>query len=276
MPMRQRSAVMRPLRSCCLLFGLASLATICRGDSLTTQVSCSTPTQGTSGSTSCTVNDLAGNAATETIAATATYPSSPSGYFVFTISDTGDAESSYGNYGPNVEASSSVNMAFVLRTVGPERPGYIEIIPPDPTSEYSTIDLSYSIGDLQASCAGYEPNGGCFVSATPANGPGQNPKIYDFTLGVPFDFTVNYSDVLNAPYEDGLADVDTASTLQFRFLEADGTTPVALNPEPSTWALVCGGVVLGLLVRWSRMRLRGDSETYCGRSSVNRRGGELR
>ena len=68
--------------------------------------------------------------------------------------------------------------------------------------------------------------------------------LFDFTLGEAF--SIHYMGQANAysdPAVEGPGYGDTATTIHFRFLEADGLTPVAVSevttaPEPSTLALL--------------------------------------
>jgi len=133
-----------------------------------------------------------------------------------------------------------------LKTAGPARSGYIEIVPAiSADAEYASPSLSFSIGALQGACDSRMSN--CFLSSSSANYP-QFPRIYAFTLGDPFSFNLNYSNVLDALLEDGRANSRVNFTLGFRFFESDGVTPAALNPEPSTWTLAGIGLIAAFVL----------------------------
>jgi hypothetical protein len=62
-----------------------------------------------------------------------------------------------------------------------------------------------------------------------------------------------YYEYVNAG--EGMSGGGLSTTFAFRFLEADGTTPVqavAAAPEPSTWGSLAGG--LAALAFWKRRR----------------------
>jgi len=78
-----------------------------------------------------------------------------------------------------------------------------------------------------------------------ANRPSQR---LPFTLGQPFTFSENLMLSASSSNPAGVVESGTGSvSFQFRLLEADGETPVAMAaiPEPSTWTLLAfSGVML--------------------------------
>lgn len=230
--MRCRSAAMRSWKHC-LWIALAIAPSILCADTIALQVACSADQAGTVSESSCSLQDSNYDAATEQLTVSATRPESLSGYFAFELSNGGMARGGSG-------ASASANVDLSFRTDGPKRPGYLEVIPTlAGNTTYSITNLSFSIGALDGACYGLY----CSFSTMRTNFP-DLPGIYDFTLGDPFSLDVNYSSILDAGWEDGLADAGVDFTLQFRLFESDGVTPVAINPEPGTWILCVIGVLV--------------------------------
>ncbi len=232
--MRHHSAVRQSRRRYCLLLLIVLLPAVGRGDSITTQVTCSVPGQvAVVAAGSCSQQGSNQSAAQESIAAFVGYSSSAPDYFTVQLNNSGAAG---GNIGSNAETSSSANVSLALQTAGPVRPGFIEIVPAyDADAEYASLSkLSFSLGYLQGACGA--PSRSCSLNNPGANYP-NFPRIYNFNLGDPFSVDVNYASGLDALSEEDDAHASLQFALQFRFFEADGVTPVAISPEPSTSAL---------------------------------------
>lgn len=220
----------------CLLTAITFLPVIARGDSISTEVVCDAGPMAMTSATSCsesyTENGITATAQEE-INLSVTSPTNSSDYFVLQLSNSGDARDGYYEP-PDAGASASANVDFTLTTAGPERSGYIQVVQPGFFfAEYSITGLSLSIGTLPGDACTGEFD--CSIAEAPAI----YPDTYNFTLGNSFSFDFAYSSLLDATFEDGQADTTGDYTLEFRFLESDGVTPVAILPEPSTWIPVC-------------------------------------
>ena len=226
------------------LLALMFAPALLQGDTIVTQVTCASGNQSGIVASSACSQSAAGNLVQESLATSITQPGSASDYFTFQLSDIGMARAQL--FAPDATASSSASVDISLTTAGASRAGYIEVIPYlNGDAIYSVSNLSFSIGTLTGSCATRLST--CSVSSMGVNYP-SFPRMYAFTLGDTFSLDVNYSSMLDALYEDYQADTDLNFDLQFRFLEADGVTPVALSPEPSTWTLAGVGLLGALLV----------------------------
>ncbi len=93
------------------------------------------------------------------------------------------------------------------------------------------------------------------------NGPGCGPRGGDpFPLIIPFQlgsrFQLNYSGNLTADGDgnEGEGVYRLGLNYQFRLLESDRVTPVLVSetPEPATWGLLLGGLILSLGLRRAR------------------------
>ena len=148
------------------------------------------------------------------------------------------------------EADATGTVSLSLSTGGPSRPGFLVFLEnitggngPDPL-DIATANIA--IGQYSASCGAVAFN----VTCTTGNLSSFNQKLTEttlpFTLGQSFLFTgqiqLRASSLNPAIAESGQMN----SSFQFRFLEADGITPVSVQgfvPEPRTTVLAAIGVL---------------------------------
>jgi hypothetical protein len=142
------------------------------------------------------------------------------------------------NIAPGV-ASGEVSVHIDAYTLGPVRPGILQV-------QWSPIWMS-NPGDFVAA-AGYTIHDpllasavSCVTADANCNGPGPHAPPIPFQLGTDFSFDGSAS--LFTSSGDGNSYGYDGMLLKFRFLEADGVTPVlsydppAEAPEPATWGL---------------------------------------
>ena len=153
-------------------------------------------------------------------------------------------------------ADSQVSVNEALFTPGSVRSGFVQINATGSTGDifredYSDLDLS--LGPIGVGCINQVfaaslcvlgPNGGVHNPPTysfPING-----QYYPFTLGQAFNFS--YSGTA-AGFSDAIGDGEGSTNMQFqfRFFEADGVTPVAVEAAPEPGSLALLGVALGML-----------------------------
>ena len=248
--MRHQPALLQPWLRSFLLAALVLAPSLACADSISTQVTCSVPGQpGMVASSSCSQQGSNQSASQQSITTSVLLPGSLSDYFSIQLTETGRAAA---NIGSDSQSSSSATISLTLDTAGPQRAGYIEVVPSySANTEYaSSSNLSFSIGSLQGSCGGT-------LSVCSLSSPGVNypnfPRMYEFTLGDPFTLDLDYFSVLDAQSEDYSANSYVNFTLQFSLFEADGVTPIAISPEPSTLFLACAGSIAAILIRNRRL-----------------------
>lgn len=165
-----------------------------------------------------------------------------------------------------MSADASITLQYTLTTAGPIRPGYVEIdrLLSAAGSDYRNsggvrddfADVNAAIGNAVSVVCPEDYGFECAPS-----GPG---TLFPITLGQPFVFseqiTIDTSDWVGGMgelfnYGDYLESGSAELNFNFRLVEADETTPVAVElvPEPSTFGLLA---VIGVLMVGSRrMRL---------------------
>lgn len=135
-----------------------------------------------------------------------------------------------------------------LLTSGSMRTGLIEFSQtvqfqpgPDPPRSSAAV----TVGGLSSQCAGPST---FFLTCTGNMGAANRPpQRLPFTLGQPFTFSENLMLSASSSNPAGVVESGTGSvSFQFRLLEADGETPVAIAavPEPSTWTLLAFSAVM--------------------------------
>lgn len=161
-------------------------------------------------------------------------------------------------------ARSQVSVNETLFTTGSMRPGFVQISAAAGSAgnfrgDVGSLDISLESVAISCFPSGQTavcilwPNGFHSVPGYQLPFDGRTPLTgyYPFTLGQAFNFSYSgsaagFSDVLGVGA--GYANIQ----LQFRFFEADGVTPAAVQavPEPATFALF--GVALGFMAAFRR------------------------
>jgi hypothetical protein len=167
-------------------------------------------------------------------------------------------------------AGSQVSVNETLLTAGSVRSGFVQISASGSGSfdarSPDSASIGLSFGPIQFVClqqGGREVSLNCQLYPDPRLRPPplQSPAQVEFTLGQAFQ--LSYSGTVGAgsgthPGLDSSAGADANVQFQFRFVEADGVTPVAVEgvPEPGTLALFGAALVL-LAVSKKKLQDRG-------------------
>ena len=234
-----------------LLLGLFSSA----GAAPLTHVECSLEGVGSSsGDTSCSVmSPFQLFSTTSDVSFHFDLASDPADYSAMTFNHQGVAGAYTVNQGAQTQsfggsASSTLRFTTNLRTAGAVRPGYLQI------TGYSMGEPSYLVSP---SFSYGIPGSPRFSAGQPFTVSNQEDVSGSTTpasimLGTPFSL---FADSSLAVMTDATAGYPNFGYLQadfeFRFFEADGVTPVQVSetPEPRTWSLICGSMLLLLPLR---------------------------
>lgn len=156
-------------------------------------------------------------------------------------------------------ADATITIQYTFTTTGSVRPGYVETDVPLAQAGHVTrsngdsddvATVRGSIGSaLSVSCSQFSP-GECSGSAPGTLFPTTLGQDFVFTEQITLDTSSSSGFMFNT-IEQGAAALD----LEFRLLEADGTTPVTVDlvPEPSALALL---IAAGLLLLTIGRRFR--------------------
>ena len=162
-------------------------------------------------------------------------------------------------------AASQVSVNEALLTTGSARSGFVQINASagfDGTLHVASAQLGgLSLGPIGVACdnlGGIGQSTTCLIYTGAREQDHQLPVTgieYPFTLGQAFNFSYS-SSAGGSTYPSNNGGADANFQFQFRFLEADGVTPVAVEavPEPGTFALF--GVALGALTAGRCFHLR--------------------
>jgi len=146
-------------------------------------------------------------------------------------------------------ARTSLVASYELTTPGPQRVGYVEFgaggdsrypYNGEQASSYSTL-LQDGTSIWGLTCDLFS---GCSTYTGPMNG-----ALYPIELGVPFEVQVSAgSSGATGGYSVNYASAELDSIFEFRLVEADGVTPVAIDsPEPE-YAGFIGLAFIGLVL----------------------------
>ena len=168
-------------------------------------------------------------------------------------------------------ATSSVTIAYsqTLVTAGTMRSGYVQL------EAYGSGASFYDGGAFMTS--GLTINTNPFTGSpvtefacvsilsfcTPGSAYYDYHSLIPVTLGSMLTIEANGGTVNYASFLDGASGGSLSTTYNFRFLEADGLTPVTVTtaPEPVTYGLMGAALLLGgWLHRRKRGRIEGDEE----------------
>lgn len=162
--------------------------------------------------------------------------------------------------GISVSAATSIRFDEYLTTAGPVRPGYVIIQAFSPNTLAVDGSGGQVVFNFPANSAGTEV--GCSVQdgqeCVPSNATiAALHPLNAISLGVPVELTAQgslTSSAYNFPTENTTFG-GVYGRYEFRFVEADGVTPVAVSetPEPST-VLLLGAPLLAVLARKKKVK----------------------
>ena len=221
----------------------------------------STVTNSQSCSLQSVVQQPFGSAATASAAVNASFSlaDNPNSYSSVSITQNASAGPGMDNNAHIIvaNAGSQALVNETLFTAGYVRPGFVQIIASASSQfvlRYSGATQILSLGNIYVDCTDelffadactFFPNGDHNLGGSSQLPSGEE---YPFTLGQAFNLNYLGSTGASAYFSDAGSVTDSSIQFQFRFFEADGATPVAVEatPEPNTFALF--GVALGALV----------------------------
>ena len=146
-------------------------------------------------------------------------------------------------FGAAAQTSIAVSYSSTLSTGGPVRSGYLQIEGYGYGANFNDGGASMTSGILLGSGNLYQTEITCYSNSsycTPGIGYYTYNSLIPVTLGTSFIIEANGSTSNAAAGFDGLSGGSLNTVYNFRFLEADGVTPVAVSqvPEPVTVGLV--------------------------------------
>ena len=158
----------------------------------------------------------------------------------------GEAWAQADTYPAPASATSTAQLSTNLTTAGPVRDGLLQIVFTNRSLGYPSAGAGWGTFSLSLN-AGLESSLGCGISWSTCNATSV-AEHYNALGGliVPLGtaFSLNYNGIFNA-FAGGTAEGNGSGTVdldyQFRFLEADGITPVAVlsaAPEPTSFGLL--------------------------------------
>lgn len=146
-------------------------------------------------------------------------------------------------FGPAADSSVAVTYNSTLVTGGSVRSGYLQIQGYGYGSNFYDGGATMTSGILLGSGSPYQTEITCSSnsgSCTPGTGYYNYYSLIPVTLGTAFTIEANGGTTNWASGFDGLSGGSLNTVFDFRFLEADGRTPVSVSqaPEPTTVGLV--------------------------------------
>ncbi len=159
---------------------------------------------------------------------------------------------------PPVSATSSAQFGAYLTTAGPVREGLLQIFLTNnslvyPSSESISATFTLGLPGVQSSSCGIT-----WSPCTAISYLNHYDSLGGFVVPLGTSFYLSYNGDFTA-YAGGYTDGNGSGTLdldyQFRFLEADGVTPVdvlAAAPEPASFSLL--GIAFAAACLWKRRR----------------------
>jgi hypothetical protein len=161
-------------------------------------------------------------------------------------------------WGPGGLANIAIDYQTQVLGAGPIRSGYVQVdfnyVSENPYDGSASLTAGLTLNAVSTSFANPVTLISCASTGYCNVGPSYYPlhaSLIPVTLGVPIGLEAVGTLQNASGYIDGQSGGRLGITYQFRFLEADGVTPVGTSevPEPATWGLVSASVVLAGLVR---------------------------
>ncbi len=162
-------------------------------------------------------------------------------------------------FGAAAQTSIAINYSTTLVTGGPVRSGFLQIEAYGSGASFYDGGATMTSGIVPASGSAYQTEITCYANSSYCT-PGTAYYLYNslipVTLGTAFTLEANGETTNWAAGFDGFSGGSLGTTYDFRFLEADGTTAVAVSqaPEPVTVGLV--GLAFGALGIFRKTRSR--------------------
>jgi hypothetical protein len=233
---------------CKTILALFCLAASCDADSATATFTCqvetsSTPTYVTvTGPNPCVLGASNGAYASAT-GAPLSAPSilGPETTFEGDGSASIVAEPGYPEYFLTGAAGASLTWSVTATTSGPPRAGFIDLsLSAHAFSLDGNANSTASVGGYTASGSSEGCEGECTID-----------ELLPFTLGTPFNIGIFDSASLTAE-DSNFGSAEGDSDIQFSLFEADGVTPVMIEPvpEPGALGLALLGMGTGVLFWW--------------------------
>src|SRR4051812_2034017 len=152
-------------------------------------------------------------------------------------------------FGPAAQSSIAVSYASTLSTSGPVRSGYLQIEGYGNGANFYDGGATMTSGIQLGSGSSYQTEITCYSNSSycaPGTGYYNAHSLIPVTLGTAFMLEANGATNNRASGFDGFSGGSLTTVYKFRFLEADGLTPVSVSqaPEPLTIGLV--GLAFGV------------------------------
>jgi hypothetical protein len=162
-------------------------------------------------------------------------------------------------FGPAADSSIAVSYTNTLTTSGSVRSGYLQIQGYGYGSNFYDGAATMTTGIVVGSGSPYQTEVTCSANSgycTPGTGYYNYYSLIPVTLGTAFTIEANGGTTDWASGFDGLSGGSLNTVFNFRFLEADGRTPVAVSeaPEPMTVGMV--GLALSSVAIFRKRRSR--------------------
>jgi hypothetical protein len=163
-------------------------------------------------------------------------------------------------FGPAANSSIAVSYSSTLVTGGSVRSGFLQLQGYGYGSNFHDGGATMTSGIVLASGSPYQTEITCSAnsgSCTPGTGYYNYYSLIPVTLGTAFTIEANGGTTNWASGFDGLSGGSLNTVFDFRFLEADGRTPVSVSqaPEPMTIAMVGLAFCLVGILRKLRSRV---------------------
>lgn len=163
-------------------------------------------------------------------------------------------------FGPAAQSSARINYSTTLYTGGSNRSGYLQVQAYGYGANFYDGGATMTSGIVAASGSPYQTQITCYSNSgycTPGTAYYAYNQLIPVTLGTTFVLEANGATTNWAAAFDAFSGGYLSTVYDFRFLEADGTTPVGVSeaPEPVTVAMTGVGIgALGLFLKRKRSR----------------------
>jgi hypothetical protein len=163
-------------------------------------------------------------------------------------------------FGPAAQSSVAINYTSTLYTGGSNRSGYLKVQAYGYGANFYDGGATMASGIVSASGSPYQTEVTCYSNSaycTPGTAYYTYNDLIPVTLGTAFILEANGATTNWSAAFDAFSGGYLRTVYDFRFLEADGVTPVPVSeaPEPLAVAMTGLGIgALGLLLKKKRSR----------------------